>query len=272
MRRRELMLLLGGAMTAARTLRAQQQAMPVIGFLSVTSPGPLAPFTAAFRQGLSETGYIATQRRVIRARSRLANPRSLRTTWTLPEATDKKPGRRFQNHLKRRPNALTPGPHNPLVPGSGLKGTRCEPSPTPRPRFGSEIGSRIPWAGPRPAEGYAGCRFLLDPRLAGPVFVLCGNQLRLDLVEMPDFGAGGRQIAGARGAERTGEIGDRLRRGELAVAHRQLRRLPPLAAVEVALALLTAALLLVISGSFVQITALLVGAVGGALLCRNCPG
>ncbi len=49
---------------------------------------------------------------------------------------------------------------------------------------------------------------------------------------MPDFGAGGHQIAGARGAERTGEIGDRLRRGELAVAHRQLRRLPPLAAVE----------------------------------------
>src|SRR6516164_3613610 len=44
-------------------------------------------------------------------------------------------------------------------------------------------------------------RFLLDARLAGPVFVLCGNQLGLDLVEMPDFGAGGRQIAGARGAE-----------------------------------------------------------------------
>jgi chromate transporter len=38
-----------------------------------------------------------------------------------------------------------------------------------------------------------------------------------------------------------------------------------------ALALLTAAMLLVISGSFVQITALLVGAVGGALLCRNLP-
>ena len=38
-----------------------------------------------------------------------------------------------------------------------------------------------------------------------------------------------------------------------------------------ALALLAAALLLVISGSFVQIAALLIGAIGGALLCRNLP-
>jgi putative ABC transport system substrate-binding protein len=61
MRRRELMLLLGGAMTAARTLRAQQKAMPVIGFLGGTSPGPAAPFLDAFLQGLSETGYVEGQ-------------------------------------------------------------------------------------------------------------------------------------------------------------------------------------------------------------------
>jgi putative ABC transport system substrate-binding protein len=58
MKRRELMLLLGGAMTAARALRAQQKAMPVIGYLSSGSPGPNAPIVAAFRQGLSETGYV----------------------------------------------------------------------------------------------------------------------------------------------------------------------------------------------------------------------
>jgi putative tryptophan/tyrosine transport system substrate-binding protein len=46
MRRREFVLL-GSAMTAARTLRAQQKAMPVIGFLSGGSPAPYAPLVAA---------------------------------------------------------------------------------------------------------------------------------------------------------------------------------------------------------------------------------
>jgi putative tryptophan/tyrosine transport system substrate-binding protein len=58
MNRRELMLLVGGAMTAARALRAQQKATPVIGYLASGSPGPNSPFVAAFRQGLSETGYV----------------------------------------------------------------------------------------------------------------------------------------------------------------------------------------------------------------------
>src|SRR5712672_118957 len=48
-------------MTAPGALRAQQKAMPVVGFLSGTSPGPSAAFVAAFQQGLSETGYIDGQ-------------------------------------------------------------------------------------------------------------------------------------------------------------------------------------------------------------------
>jgi putative tryptophan/tyrosine transport system substrate-binding protein len=61
MRRRELLLVLGGAMTAAGALRAQQKAMPVLGFLSSASPGWFAPNVAAFRQGLSESGYTEGQ-------------------------------------------------------------------------------------------------------------------------------------------------------------------------------------------------------------------
>ena len=59
--RREVMLLLAGAMTVARGLRAQQKAMPVIGYLHFGSPGPFAPFVAAFRQGLSEAGFVEGQ-------------------------------------------------------------------------------------------------------------------------------------------------------------------------------------------------------------------
>ena len=61
MRRREVMLLLG-AMTAPVTLRAQQKAMPVIGFLSASSaPSSPDPYIVALHQGLSETGYVEGQ-------------------------------------------------------------------------------------------------------------------------------------------------------------------------------------------------------------------
>jgi putative ABC transport system substrate-binding protein len=60
-RRRELMLLLGGALTSAHSLRAQQKATPVIGFLNSRSPGEAASIVTAFRQGLSETGWVEGQ-------------------------------------------------------------------------------------------------------------------------------------------------------------------------------------------------------------------
>jgi putative tryptophan/tyrosine transport system substrate-binding protein len=68
MRRRELMLLLGGAMTAAGAVSAQQKAMPVIGFLGSATPDTNASFVAAFRQGLSETGYVEGQNLAIEYR------------------------------------------------------------------------------------------------------------------------------------------------------------------------------------------------------------
>jgi putative tryptophan/tyrosine transport system substrate-binding protein len=55
------MLLLACAMAAPRTLRAQQKAIPVIGFLGAGSTGPYAPYVGAFRQGLSGTGYVEGQ-------------------------------------------------------------------------------------------------------------------------------------------------------------------------------------------------------------------
>ena len=58
-RRLALIALLGGAALASPSAaRAQQKATPVIGYLHSASPGPYAPFVAAFHQGLSETGYV----------------------------------------------------------------------------------------------------------------------------------------------------------------------------------------------------------------------
>src|SRR5215472_8772921 len=68
MRRRELLALLGSVPASSRSVRAQQRAMPVIGFLGSTSPGPYAPFVAAFRQGLSETGWVERQNLAIEYR------------------------------------------------------------------------------------------------------------------------------------------------------------------------------------------------------------
>src|SRR5262245_33682477 len=59
MRRRQFITLLGGAAAAWPTVvRAQQPAMPVVGFIDSASPGPFVTFVAALRHGLKETGFV----------------------------------------------------------------------------------------------------------------------------------------------------------------------------------------------------------------------
>jgi ABC-type uncharacterized transport system substrate-binding protein len=61
MRRRELILFSSAAVAWSLAARAQQKAVPVIGFLSGSSPRLFVPLVAAVRQGLSETGYVEGQ-------------------------------------------------------------------------------------------------------------------------------------------------------------------------------------------------------------------
>jgi ABC-type uncharacterized transport system substrate-binding protein len=56
-KRREFISLIGGAVAWPRAARAQQQQMPMVGFLGMGAPGPSAEVTSAFSKSLNEAGY-----------------------------------------------------------------------------------------------------------------------------------------------------------------------------------------------------------------------
>src|SRR5215471_14139130 len=61
MRRRNFIALLGNAAAWPLAARAQQPSIPIVGYVHSDSPQTVAGLLAAFREGLSETGYVESQ-------------------------------------------------------------------------------------------------------------------------------------------------------------------------------------------------------------------
>ena len=68
MKRRELLGVIGGAAAWPLVVRAQQAALPIMGFMDSGSPGPNTQLVVALKQGLNESGYVEGQNLLIEYR------------------------------------------------------------------------------------------------------------------------------------------------------------------------------------------------------------
>ena len=68
MRRRDFITLVGGTAAWPLAARAQQGAIPIVGFMHILSPETVPDFVPAFRQGLKEQGFIEGQNLVVKYR------------------------------------------------------------------------------------------------------------------------------------------------------------------------------------------------------------
>jgi putative ABC transport system substrate-binding protein len=81
MRRREFIVTLSGAAAWPLAARAQQSAMPVIGFLHPGSPEANAKYVTGFRKGLADMGYVDGRNVAIEYRWGTAKSIGCRNCW-----------------------------------------------------------------------------------------------------------------------------------------------------------------------------------------------